>query len=233
MPSIRDIEAEKLDPARVTLESLRNHPELVVLINRGDACVKASGGIEHGIFHAARTSVRAYKLCREIGLPERDAELATLAAYMHDMGYAIESANHAYTGAIMARSLLREAGTSLGDTLTICHAIANHAIVASPMFSYVAAAVTLADASDVLRSRVRNPAMKTFTQDDRLNFGVIANQLDVDENRVITLNLSIDTPLLTPLEFMEIFVSRWKLIRCAAETLRCELRLSMNGAVLV
>src|SRR5207245_8936300 len=69
----------------------------------------------------------------------------------------------------------------------------------------VAAAVILADKSDVHRTRVRNPDMIKFDIHDRVNYAVEKSFLNVDEAaKSITLELTVDTKISQVMEYFEI-----------------------------
>jgi hypothetical protein len=94
----------------------------------------------------------------------------------------------------------------------------------------VAAALIMADKSDVHRTRVRNPDMIKFDIHDRVNYAVEKSFLNVDEGRkLITLELTIDTAISQVMEYFEIFMTRMIASRKAAIYLGCSFGLSVNG----
>ncbi len=94
----------------------------------------------------------------------------------------------------------------------------------------IAAAVILADKSDVHFTRVQNTDHATFDIHDRVNFAVQKSHLTVDaEARTITLELTIDTAVASVMEYFEIFVLRMVMCRKAAEILGCRFHLAING----
>jgi len=98
----------------------------------------------------------------------------------------------------------------------------------------VAAALILADKSDVHRSRVRNTDFATFDIHDRVNYAAENASVWVDTGRrVITMDLTIDIEICPVMEYFEIFLTRMMLCRRAAAFLECNFELIINGSKLL
>ena len=109
-------------------------------------------------------------------------------------------------------------------------AIGNHHENDGDPVSAVAAAVILADKSDVHRTRVRNPDMIKFDIHDRVNYAVEKSFLNVDEGKkLITLELTVDPGISQVMEFFEIFMTRMLASRKAAKFLGTTFGLMVNG----
>jgi hypothetical protein len=109
-------------------------------------------------------------------------------------------------------------------------AIGNHDEGTGVPVSPLAAALILADKSDVRRSRVRNSDPASFDIHDRVNYSVISSSLKIDTaERVVRLSLEIDTSVGSIMDFFEIFLVRMKLCRRAAEKLELSFELTING----
>ena len=94
----------------------------------------------------------------------------------------------------------------------------------------IAAAVILADKSDVRRSRVRNKENTTFDIHDRVNYAVEKSSLILNRSaRTISLILSIDTSICAVMDYFEIFLTRMMLSKRAAEYLDLSFKLEING----
>ena len=135
----------------------------------------------------------------------------------------------------MAWQLLREVGMSSDEVATIVGAIGSHdpEDISEPV-NNVAAAVILADKSDVHRTRVRNPDLAQFDIHDRVNYAVQRSFVRVDEQRrAITLQLTVDTSLSPVMDYFEIFLTRMVMCRRAAEFLHCAFELSINDVRLL
>lgn len=220
---------EGLDPDRVTYETLRSDPEIIALIEAADSYLNTIGYTDHGLGHLARVSDRAYRLLNELSCPRRDRELAAVAGLLHDIGNVVHRDGHAHHSALMSFQLLRQRGMPTDETALVMSAIANHDDGGGEPISNVSAALILADKSDVLRSRVRNPKLINFDIHDRVNYAARKSELVADEARhLITLNLTIDTEISQVMEYFEIFMSRMRMCRRSAIFLNCDFRLVIN-----
>jgi hypothetical protein len=98
----------------------------------------------------------------------------------------------------------------------------------------VAAALILADKSDVRRSRVRNQDFANFDIHDRVNYSVRGSRLRISEDHTqIFLLLDVDTQYGSVMDYFEIFMNRMLLCRKAAEKLGMQFKLEINGQPLV
>jgi hypothetical protein len=115
----------------------------------------------------------------------------------------------------------------------IMGAIGNHEEGSGFPINPIAAAVIIADKSDVHFSRVQNPNPMTFDIHDRVNHAVQKSYLRVDpDEKVISLELTVDTQSASVMEYFEIFLSRMLLCRRAADVLGCKFKLVINDVVL-
>jgi metal-dependent HD superfamily phosphatase/phosphodiesterase len=216
----------------VTLEDVQANEELSLYIASADRVMEAMGYTEHGFRHANLVANIAYQVLHRLGYSEREATLACVAGYLHDVGNALARDAHGQTGAILTYQALRE--TVPGpDLMPIMAAIANHEETEGTAVSPVSAAVILADKSDVHRSRVRRPGQVAFDIHDRVNHAVEQSFLRVDSDaRTVSLELTIDTQISQVMEYFEIFLGRMQMCRHAAECLKARFRLVINGAEL-
>lgn len=98
----------------------------------------------------------------------------------------------------------------------------------------VAAALILADKTDVRRSRVRNQDFATFDIHDRVNYAVESAETVINEERTaIVLRIVIDTEISAVMDYFEIFLGRMVLCRKAAEKLGLRFKLVINGQELL
>ena len=98
----------------------------------------------------------------------------------------------------------------------------------------VAAALILADKTDVRRSRVRNRDTIRFDIHDRVNWAVEHSELDLDkEQKTLTLRIQLDTSVCPVMDYFEIFLERMLLCRKAAEYFQLSFRLEVNGQTLL
>ena len=169
-----------------------------------------------------------------LGYSEHDVEMGMIAAYLHDIGNLINRSEHAQSGAIMAFRILDEMGMPAEDVATIVTAIGNHDEGTGVPVNDIAAALILADKSDVRRSRVRNQDQQTFDIHDRVNYSVEKSILKINqEHSLIKLKLSVDTHYSSVMDYFEIFLQRMIMCRKAAEKLGMTFKLMINEQSLI
>ena len=133
--------------------------------------MEAMGYTEHGFRHANLVANIAYQVLSRLGFTEREATLASVAGYLHDVGNSLARDAHGQTGAILVYQSLRDSVHG-ADLMPIIAAIANHEETEGIAVSPISAAVILADKSDVHRSRVRKSGRIEFDIHDRVNYAV-------------------------------------------------------------
>lgn len=164
----------------ITLAGVKQIPEVRHYLDRADSVLEAIGYTEHGRRHASVVAKRASAVMEALDRPARECELAAIAAYLHDIGNVVNRDHHAQSGAVLANHLLRESSDMpIEDVIEIVTAIGHHHETDGAPVSDVAAAVILADKSDVHRSRVRDKAMIQLDIHDRVNYAVTDSALRV------------------------------------------------------
>ena len=120
------------------------------------------------------------------------------------------------------------------DIATVVTAIGNHDESTAFPVNPVAAALIIADKTDVRRSRVRNRSQSQFDIHDRVNYSVERSELRIlPEEKVARLELTVDTHFSSVMDFFEIFLKRMLLCRRAAERLGVTFQLTINGQQVV
>ena len=141
---------------------------------------------------------------------------------------------HSQSGAVMAFRILDRMGMPAEDIAEIVSAIGNHDEGTGTPVSDIAAALFLADKSDVRRSRVRNRDIPSFDIHDRVNYSVDQSRLAISDDKTeIRLDIRIDTQYSSVTEYFEIFLERMLLCRKAAEKLGLRFRLEINDQLLL
>jgi metal-dependent HD superfamily phosphatase/phosphodiesterase len=220
--------------APLSFDFVREHPRVRLYVRMADASLESIGYTEHGERHVGLVSRIAFNVLKRTGRPERTCELAAIAGYLHDIGNAVNRDHHAQTGAVMAMQLLTEFGMPDDEILPVIGAIGNHHENDGDPVNDIAAAVILADKSDVHRTRVRNPDMIKFDIHDRVNYAVEKSFLNVEDGgKHITLELTIDPAISHMMEYFEIFMTRMLASRKAAMHLGATFGLQVNGNRLV
>ncbi len=214
----------------ITLEDVKKNERVGLWIKKSDEILGVIGYTEHGQRHASLAASIAFNIMTRLKHPEKRAQLASIAAYLHDIGNVINRDNHAHTSAILAHFILSEMDMSMEDILEVIAAIGNHDERDGVPVSDISAAVILADKSDVHSSRVRTLEMIKQDIHDRVNYAAKSSFLRVEEDKkVIILELKIDTSVSQVMEYFEIFLSRMLICRKAAEFLECKFQLEING----
>ena len=206
---------------------------LSTFITSADRVMEALGYTEHGFRHANLTGRIAFNVLTRLGLEGRVANLGCIGGYLHDVGNMVARENHGQIGALLVYDVLKDR-MATADLALVMGAVGNHEEEGGEAVSAVAAAVILADKSDVHRSRVRKAAHIDFDIHDRVNYAAEQSFLRVDSGaRTITLELTIDTEISHVMEYFEIFLHRMMMCRRAAERLECQFKLTINGATLL
>ena len=214
----------------MTYEWIRNHPEVLALLERGNHNLGVLGFTDHSAAHCALVADRAAYILRRLGYSDHEQELAKIAGFMHDIGNAINRTHHAELGAILANDLLKQTDLSMEDRITVISAIGHHDESTGGARDPISAALILADKTDVRRDRVRTKDKEKFDIHDRVNYAVTGTSLMVDpEAKKISLNLQIDENICTMYEYFDIFLGRMMMCRGAAEMLGAKFRLTVNG----
>lgn len=223
-------EVAQEDPDRVTITRVRNHPHTLSYLKKANANLKLIGYTEHGRRHAGLVGHIAANVLRRLSFSAREIELGEIAGYLHDIGNCINREHHGQSGAILAKDILLDLGMPIEEVSTIMGAIGNHEEDRGHAVSNIAAAVILADKSDVHRSRVQTPDPAMFDIHDRVNYAATRSFLRVDTNgeRKITLELTIDAEMASVMDYFEIFLSRMVMCRRAAEFLGSRFGLRIN-----
>ncbi|KKM09225.1 phosphohydrolase [Clostridiales bacterium PH28_bin88] len=218
----------------VTLMDVKADPEVDTYIRRGNEYLGAMGFTEHSYRHLNVVSEVAGGILKALDYPQRLVELAGIAGYLHDMGNVVSRHNHGQSAAVLAHSILTRLGMHPDEVATVMAAIGNHEEEYGVAVNPVAAALILADKSDVHRSRVRNQDLATFDIHDRVNYAAEQSSVTVyAEARTITMELSIDLEISTVMEYFEIFLTRMVMCRRAAQFLGCHFSLVINGSKLL
>jgi metal-dependent HD superfamily phosphatase/phosphodiesterase len=221
---------QKSAPGLLTLREIRRDARVKAYIAKANQQMAAIGYTEHGQRHAAIVATISRSILLELGHDTRRAELAAIAGYLHDMGCVVNREGHIEAGALIAFHILSDLGMDPGEIADVIGAIGNHEEPHGLPISPVAAAVIIADKSDVHVSRVQNPDPAQYDSHDTVNAAVRKSYLRVDQAaKRIRLELEIDTEAASVMEYFEIFILRMVMCRKAAAYLGCRFLLSING----
>ena len=218
----------------VTAQQVKNDPAVKAYIAKADESLSALGFTEHSFAHVGLVANTAKYILETMGYDAHQVELAQIAGYLHDIGNVVNRVDHSQSGAVMAFRILDHMDMDAADVATVVTAIGNHDEGTGVPVNAVAAALILADKSDVRRSRVREKDPGKFDFHDRVNYSVEKGSLRINEAKtVVELELEIDTAYGSVMDYFEIFMERMILCRMAAEKLGLHFRLTINGQQLL
>ena len=218
----------------ITVEQVRNNPQVRTYIQKADEALAALGYTEHSFAHVGKVAKEAREILLTLGYSPREAELAEIARWLHDIGNVINRVDHAQSGAVMAFRILDKLGAEAEEISTIISAIGNHDESTAYPVNPIAAALILADKTDVRRSRVRNRDFATFDIHDRVNYAVHQSRTEITaDHQKIILDLKIDTQISAVMDYFEIFMQRMLLCRKAAEKLGLTFSLVINDQIIL
>ena len=194
-------------------KDIKENEEVQALISKGNENLGILGYTNHSEVHAALVAERAASILEILGYKKKQIELVKVAAYMHDIGNAINRSRHAEYGSLLANDILKETGMDRQDRLTVVSAIAHHDESTGGATDVISAALIIADKTDVRRNRVRQKPKASFDVHDRVNYAVTDSKFFIDkEQRKVVLDLKIDTLISTVFDYFEIFLERTMMI---------------------
>ena len=99
----------------ITFEDLRRSEAVATYIQKADDSLSALGYTEHSFSHVTKAASMAGSILETLGYPKREAELARIAGYLHDIGNIVNRVDHAQSGAVMAFRILDKMGMDPGE----------------------------------------------------------------------------------------------------------------------
>ena len=218
----------------MTYEQIRHDEAVKTYIRHADATLDVLGFTEHSFAHVCIVAEMAGYIMEKLEYPERMVELAKIAGYLHDIGNLVNRVEHSQSGAVLAFRILDRMGFPPEEIALIVAAIGNHDEGTGVPVNPIAAALILADKSDVRRSRVRGKDISKFDIHDRVNYSVTKSELKINSTHtIVKLKLSVDTHFSSVMDYFEIFMNRMLLCRQAAHTLGLEFKLIINEQQLI
>ncbi len=225
---------EKKKSKQICLNDVTGRADVQAYVRKADSNMEKIGYTEHGFRHSGLVAERARRLIEQLGHDGRTGELAAIAGYLHDIGNCVTRYDHAQAAAMIAYQVLSDMKMPPEELVEILAAVGNHEEEYGEPFGTVAAAVIIADKSDVARSRVRDIHPARFDEHDQINYAAKNSTLAADpRERKITLSLEIDTTIGSIMQYFELFMSRMIMSRRAAEALDCHFSLIINDTKLL
>ena len=215
----------------ISLEDVKKNPYISEFIKQTEESMTAISYTNHGLRHTNIVADRALSIAKKMGHSQREAELAGIAGFCHDMGNFMTRSYHHYFGAILFQQVFGDKFEPR-ELAVVMQAISNHDKEEMEFTHPVSAILVLADKSDVDRSRVTGKDMKKIKEDihDRVNYATRGSKLNIDkEKKKISLTLKIDTNFCPIIEYFEIFTERMVFCRKAAQFLGYDFGLVINN----
>ncbi len=210
-------------------EQVKQDSSVKIYIAQADAAMEALGYTEHSFPHVSRVADTAGRILQALNYPARTVELAKIAGYLHDIGNIVNRVDHSQSGAVMAFRILDKMDFPPEEIAIIVSAIGNHDEGTGIPVNAVAAALIIADKSDVRRSRVRDKKTVSTDIHDRVNYSVTGAKVSVDTDRsILNLSLLVDTQVSSVMEYFEIFMKRMLLCCKACDKLGLRFTLTIN-----
>jgi len=164
----------------IKLDDVINNYEVSTYVASGDNVLDVMGYTDHSADHTMLVATTAGDILTSFGFTPREAELARIAGYTHDIGNTINRNIHAQTGAIIVFEILTRMKMPPEEIAVIVSAIGHHDEKDGLPISPVSAALIIADKADVRRSRVKNKDFATFDIHDRVNYAVEESDLEIE-----------------------------------------------------
>lgn len=215
---------------KVKYKDIKESAEVNAYIQQGNDALGTLGYTDHSMEHALNVALNAGRILQKLNYGKRDVELAKIAGYMHDIGNCINRHDHAHSGAMLARDILKDMGMDYSEIALVMNCIGQHDEGTGEPVNSISAAVILADKTDVRRNRVRNKVKANFDKHDRVNYAVTAVELSIQEEKhTILFEIKLDESICSMMEYFEIFVQRMLLCKKAAEILGMKFKMTANG----
>lgn len=218
----------------MTTENIYNliisHHDVKTYLDQADKNFKALGYTEQGVLHAKHTAEIVEKILTSLKFSPEEIDIGKTAAYLHDIGCAISYKDHAQNGAFIVNKIFNKLSINNEYKFNIISIIGSHEDIDILPISDLAAAVTLADKTDVRRQRVIKKDFKLFDQHDRVHYAVVKNNLNVDtkQNKIV-LDLTIDDTICSVLDYFELFLIRVEFCKKSAGKLGLKFEFYINN----
>ncbi|MEG2542595.1 MAG: HD domain-containing protein [Christensenellaceae bacterium] len=216
----------------IKYDDIRKNEKIRTLVDKANENLQVLGYTDHGPRHVGYVSRIAGEILEKLDYPQERIELAKIAGWTHDVGNLINRKMHAISGAIMLFDELQQIGVNISDVCDICSAVGSHDEEIGQPVSDISAALIIADKVDAYKARVRIEHVDMNDIHDRVNLAIYETDVRVSkEKNQITLELKMKDHA-TPMEFLQIYLSRMLMCEKSAEFLNCTFKLVINGLVM-
>lgn len=217
---------------KITLAAVKANDKIRTLIDTANHNLEVMGYTEHGIRHVSFVSRATSEILSELGYDERTVELGAIAGWVHDIGNAVNRRQHGITGAIMTYQIFSAMDMPIEEISLLVGAIGNHEEDIGVPVNPICAALIIADKSDAHRSRVRRDKYDLNDIHDRVNLSIKKNFLTVDKDKKTIRLFLYMNEISSPMEYMQIYMTRLVLCEKASAALGCTFELVINGSAI-
>lgn len=214
----------------VSYNDIKGSEKIRELVDYSNKCLEVIGYTDHGPRHVGYVSRIAGEILSKLNSPERRVELAKIAGWVHDVGNLINRKNHGLNGGVMLFPILCEMGFPVSEVCDICAAVGSHEEETGHPVSDVSAALIIADKVDAHRARVRVKKYDASDIHDRVNYAIQTTRLTIEDN-TISIYYTMD-PTASPMDFLQIYISRMQMCEKSAKFLGCKFALYINDVKL-
>ncbi len=217
---------------KITFDEIKKNKRIHTLVHKANEYLNTIGYTEHGPRHVGYVSRIAGEILAGLGYSSERIELAKIAGWTHDVGNMINRKMHSLTGAVILFDELQQLGMELEDVCDICAAVGSHDEEIGKPVSDISAALIIADKVDAYKARVRVNSKQMEDIHDRVNLSIYQTHVSVSKNdQLITFEMRMKEHA-TPMDFMEIYLSRMKMCEDSAAFLGCTFKLVINDLVM-
>ncbi|MDR3253675.1 MAG: HD domain-containing protein [Endomicrobium sp.] len=212
----------------LTFETIKNNPEIQVYLEFTDKAFALTDYKDHGRGHALHAANIAEQILKCLGYSKREQELAKIAAFVHDIGNVVSKHGHDQSSAKIFLNVIGEDKYN-EEIFVIASAVGCHEDKTMNPVSPIAAALVLADKTDVRHDRIR--AKNFYYLDKHFRVVTACQKVDIVANKKrmnIELRIKIDTSVCSVMDYFEIFMSRTNYCRRASSVLNCNFELYIN-----
>lgn len=79
----------------MTYEEIKKNEEVLAYLKKGNDVLGVMGYTDHSVIHCSLVAERAAYILKNLGYSAKEAELAKIAGFMHDIGNAVNRTHHA------------------------------------------------------------------------------------------------------------------------------------------
>jgi metal-dependent HD superfamily phosphatase/phosphodiesterase len=214
----------------ITFEDIIKNEKISEMVNHSNKVLEMIGYTDHGPRHVGHVSRIAGEILSKLGKPERRAELARIAGWVHDIGNMVNRKYHGLNGSVLLFPILCDIGFPVEEACEICAAVGFHEEETGAPISDISAALIIADKVDAHRARVRMKKYSPNDIHDRVNYSIQSTKLTVSGGN-ITIDYTMNDSA-SPMEFLSIYMTRMQMCEKSARFLGCSFTLRINGVKL-